>query len=103
MRTAKIVSIAVVSYSKQGLHSGEIEDNSTEKGFVTIILNNSTFPGTWVVPRSFTGAQATEVAPSTSRCLGVINKNRVEDRGVGVQIAFLKAVQDHARRRRDNL
>lgn len=59
---------------------------------MTVILNDGTFPGTWIVPRSFAGAEPAEVPSSASRCLGIVNQGRVEDRGVGVHVTFLEAI-----------
>jgi hypothetical protein len=78
MRTVQVVSIQIrVSQSEEDIHSREIEDHSAEKGLVAIVLDNSTFPGARIVPRSFTGTEATEITPSAGRFLGVIHQGRV--------------------------
>lgn len=59
---------------------------------MAIVFNNSTFPGARVVPRSLTGTDTSEISPSASGCLGVVHQGGVDDRGVGVQVAFLEAV-----------
>ena len=81
-----------ISYTEGDAHSREIEDNGAEKGLVAIVLDNGTFPGTGIVPRSFAGADASEVPSSASRFLHVVHQGGVDDRRVGVQVTFLKAV-----------
>lgn len=79
MRTVQAVSIQIrVSQSEEDIHSREIEDNSAEKGLVAIVLDNNTFPRARIVPWSLTSAEATEITPSASRCLGVVNQGRVD-------------------------
>ena len=70
---------------------------------MAVVLDNSTFPGARVVPRSFADTDASEVPPSASLFLGVVNQGGVDDRRVGVQVTFLEAVQDNARCRRGDL
>jgi hypothetical protein len=79
MRTVQAVSIKIrVSQSEENIHSREIKDNGTEKGFVAIILDNNAFPGAGIVPWSLTGTEATEITPSASRCPGVVHHVRVD-------------------------
>ena len=59
---------------------------------MAVILNNSTFFGAGVVPRSLAGTDTSEIPPSASLFLGVVNQGGVDDRRVGVQVTFLEAV-----------
>lgn len=70
---------------------------------MTIVFNDSAFPGTRIIPRSFTGTDASEIPPSASRCFGVVHQGGVNDRRVWVQITFFEAIQDNARGRRDDV
>ena len=92
MCTVEVVSAQVGDLTEEDVHSREIKDNSAEKGFVAIVLNNSTFPGARVVPRPLTGTDTSEITSSASGCLGVVHQDGVDDRRVGIQVTFLEAV-----------